>query len=229
MTNAQNVVSKINASITTLQELLEEGITSEEIMRSYRANLRSTEQQHRPLSRRQILETKGSKLNKEDIEEAKTLAAIPQVIFAHISNIDEQMSLLSVAQRIGNPTIFEQTIKDEIATQSSDFLHTVGLKALLNAISSQQPHISIQETQPFVKLEDLLITNTQTMVTKLLQTSHIVYNSQVRNISRSNLFLKLFLILDLTGLYLQLMYFPFYSISYQYVTLIMISECNYGS
>ena len=73
MTNAQNVVSKINASITTLQELLEEGITSEEIMRSYRANLRSTEQQQLPLSHPQIQESKGSKLNKEDIEEAKIL------------------------------------------------------------------------------------------------------------------------------------------------------------
>ena len=216
MTNTQNIVSKINASITTLQELLEKGITSEEIMRSYRANLRSTEQQQLPLSHPQMLETKGSKLNKEDIEEAKSLPAIPQVIFAHISKIDEQMSLLSVAQRIGNPTIFEQSIKDEIATQSSDFLHTVGLKALLNTISSHQPHISIQETQAFVKLEDLLITNTQTMVTKLLQTSHIVYNSQVRNISCCNLFLKLFLISDPICLYLHLMCYPFYSISYHY-------------
>ena len=122
-------------------------------------------------------------MNKEDVEESKNLPDIPQLpnAFAQISRIDEQMSLLSVAQRIGNPTIIEQTIKDEIATQSTDFLHTVGLKTLLKAISTLQPHISIQEARPYVQIEDLSITNTQTMVTKLLQTSHIVYNAQVRN------------------------------------------------
>ena len=159
-------------------------------MKSYRANLRSTQQQQLQLSYPQILETKGSRLNKEDIEESKNLPTIPQAPFAHISKIDEQMSLLSVAQRIGNPTVIQQTIKEEIACQSADFLHTVGLKALLTAISTQQPHISVQELQPFVQVEDLLISNTQTMVTKLLQTSHIVYNSQVRNNTCSNLFLK---------------------------------------
>ena len=163
-----------------MQELLEEGITSEEIMHSYRVNLRSNQERQLQLSFPQTQETKGSTLNKEDIEVSKNFPAIPQVPFAHISKIDEQMSLLSVAQRIGNPTVIEQTIKDEITTQSSDFLHTVGLKALLTAISTLQPHISIQEAQPYVQLEDLLITNTQTMVTKLLQTSHIVYNAQVR-------------------------------------------------
>ena len=126
-------------------------------------------------------ETKGLNVNKEDIEESRNLPNIPQLptAFARISRIDEQMSLLSVAQRIGNPTIIEQTIKDEIASKSSDFLHTVGLKALLTAISTLQPHISIQEAQPYVQIEDLSITNTKTMVTKLLQTSLIVYNSQV--------------------------------------------------
>ena len=162
-----------------MQELLEEGITSEEIMHSYRGNLRSNQERQLQLSFPQTQETKGSTLNKEDIEVSKNFPAIPQVPFAHISKIDEQMSLLSVAQRIGNPTVIEQTIKDEITTQSSDFLHTVGLKALLTAISTLQPHISIQEAQPYVQIEDLSITNTKTMVTKLLQTSLIVYNSQV--------------------------------------------------
>ena len=180
-------MSKINASITTLQELLEDGISSEEIMTSYRINLRSAQQLQFP----QNLETKGSKLNKEDIEMSMNLPSVPQVPFAHISKIDEQMSLLSVAQRIGNPTVIEQTIKDEITTQSSDFLHTVGLKALLTAMTTLKPHISIQEAQPYVQLEDLLISNTQTMVTKLLQTSHIVYNAQVRKDTCSNLFLNI--------------------------------------
>ena len=171
-----------------MQELLEDGITSEEIMNSYRVNLRSAQQLQFP----QTLETKGSKLNKEDIEMSRNLLSVPQVPFAHISKIDEQMSLLSVAQRIGNPTVIEQTIKDEITTQSSDFLHTVGLKALLTAMTTLKPHISIQEAQPYVQLEDLLISNTQTMVTKLLQTSHIVYNAQVRKDTCSNLFLNIF-------------------------------------
>ena len=130
-------------------------------------------------------ETKGLNVNKEDIEESRHLPDIPLApdAFANISRIDEQMSLLSVAQRIGNPIMIEQTIKDEIATQSTDFLHTVGLKALLTAISTLQPHISIQEARPYVQIEDLSITNTQTMVIKLLQTSHIVYKAQVRNIT----------------------------------------------
>ena len=176
-----------------MQELLEEGVTSEEIMNSYRVNLRSNQERQLQLSFPQTQETKGSRLNKEDIEESKNLPAIPQLPFSHISKIDEQMSLLSVAQRIGSPTVIEQTIKDEIASQSSDFLHTVGLKALLTAISTLQPHISIQEAQPYVQLADLLITNTQTMVTKLLQTSHIVYNAQVRKNTCSNVLISMFL------------------------------------
>ena len=65
----------------------------------------------------------------------------------------------------------------------TDFLHTVGLKALLVAISSPQSHISVEEAPSnIVQIEDLSLTNTQTMVTKLLQTSHILCNAQVRNI-----------------------------------------------
>ena len=177
-------LNQINATITTLSELLEEGITSDEIMESYRVNLRSNQNRQQQLLFPLTQETIGSNVNKEDIEMSRSLSNIqPQLprAFAQISRIDEQMSLLSVAHRIGNPTMIEQTMKDEIATQSSDFLHTVGLKALLTAISTLKPHISIQEARPYVEIEDLSITNTQTMVTKLLQTSHIVYNSQVRN------------------------------------------------
>lgn len=149
------------------------------------ATLQSNRENQLQLSFPSTQETKGINVNKEDIEESRSLPDInlPPDAFANISRIDEQMSLLSLAQRIGNPIMIEQIIKDEIATQSTDFLHTVGLKALLTAISTLQPHISIQEAQPYVQIEDLSVTNTQTMVTKLLQTSLIVYNAQVRYIT----------------------------------------------
>ena len=155
-------------------------------MTSYMATLRSNREYQLQFSFPLTQETKGLNVNKEDIEESNILPDInlPPDAFANISKIDEQMSLLSVAQRIGNPIMIEQIIKDEIATQSpTDFLHTVGLKALLTAITTSQPHISIQEARPYVQIEDLSITNTQTLMTKLLQTSHIVYNAQVRNIT----------------------------------------------
>ena len=176
---------KINATIAVLSGMLHEGVKSDDIMASYMSSLQSNKDVHLQLSCPVSRPAKQTNINKEDIEESKSFPdfKFPADAFANISRIDEQMSLLSVAQRIGNPTIIEHTIKDEIATQSTDFLHTVGLKALLVAISSPQPHISVEEAPSnIVKIEDLSLTNTQTMVTKLLQTSHILYNAQVRNI-----------------------------------------------
>ena len=166
--------------------MLDEGISSDVIMASYMSSLQSNKDMHIQLSCPLTQQTKETHINKEDIEQSRSFPdfKFPPDAFANISRIDEQMSLLSVAQRIGNPSIIEHTIKDEIATQSTDFLHTVGLKALLVAISTSPPHISVQEASPYVQIEDLSLTNTQTMVTRLLQTSHILYNApQVRNIN----------------------------------------------
>ena len=175
-------VGKINATISKISELLHSGIPSEDIMSSYRSSLKSSTdmQLNFPLMQK----PKQANINKEDIEELKMLPndKLSPDIFANISHIDEQMSLISVAQRISNATIIEDTIKDEIATTNAvDFLHTVGLKALLVAISSTpQPCITIQDTSPYVQAGDLSVTNTQTMVAKLLQTCYIVCKLQVR-------------------------------------------------
>ena len=67
-TSDVGALNQINATITTLSELLDEGITSDEIMESYRVNLRSNQNRQQQLLFPLTQETIGSNVNKEDIE-----------------------------------------------------------------------------------------------------------------------------------------------------------------
>ena len=97
-------------------------------------------------------------------DEALSRETLPvEEYFANISTVCDQMSLLSAAKRIGGQAVVDEVIRKEITENSASFMSTIGLKALICAVSEHRTSFT-----PTVQLGDLLPVNTHNMVTAML-------------------------------------------------------------